>query len=188
MTIQTEVSKQLTASLSDKTAKWLMTSGIISIIIGVFALIGPFVFGLAMTVFMGVILTVFGITNTFHALKTQSQSGFGMSLLFGIISFFTGIFLWLDPMAGLITFGAFITIYFFISGVTRVVMAIEMRAVQGWGWALFSGLITTLLATMLLTQLPLSATWIPGVILGVDLIFFGLWQITFSKQVKKIDN
>lgn len=171
--------------LQSKAPKWLMASGILTIIVGVMALIGPFFFGLAATVFIGATLMFFGIVHTVNAIKNHKQLGFGLSLFSGVVAFFAGAFLWFEPMAGLVTFGAFITIYFFISGIIRMTMSLEFKPTKGWGWIFLNGLITTFLAVFLFTQLPLSALWLPGVILGIDLVFFGLAQIAFSKQVKE---
>ena len=63
-------------------------------------------------------------------------------------------------------------------GILRLVMAIQHRAMQGWGWVFFGGVVTVLLGLMILARWPLDALWVIGLFLAVELIVNG-WSGIF---------
>jgi uncharacterized membrane protein HdeD (DUF308 family) len=57
-------------------------------------------------------------------------------------------------------------------------MAIQHRAMQGWGWALVGGIVTVVLGLIILTRWPLDALWVIGFFLAIELIVNG-WSLVF---------
>jgi len=48
-----------------------------------------------------------------------------------------------------------------------------LPSLLGWGWQLFSGIISVLLGIMLWQDWPLSGLWAIGVLIGIRLLFSG---------------
>lgn len=184
--VQTQVIKE-NASRHGSSWGWIMASGIATTILGVLALVGPVAFGLAATVFFSSLLLISGGVLSFNAIRCRHQPGFGMALFTGVISLLAGAVLWMNPLAGLVTLGGFLTVYFVFSGLFRMIMSFELKPVKGWGWVFFGGLISTVMGGYLFAQLPLSGLWVVGIVLGVDLLFFGSGQIALSMQVKAFE-
>jgi uncharacterized membrane protein HdeD (DUF308 family) len=46
-------------------------------------------------------------------------------------------------------------------------------ALPGWGWQLADGIITLALGVLVLAQWPVSGLWVIGLLIGIDLIFYG---------------
>ena len=56
-------------------------------------------------------------------------------------------------------------------------MALRLRRAQGWGWLLFGGIATVILALLIWMQWPASALWVLGLLVGINLLFTG-WSLT----------
>ena len=52
--------------------------------------------------------------------------------------------------------------------------ALQLKPAKGWSWVLFSGIVGVILAIMLIGQFPTTAVWLPGLLLGIDLLMSGL--------------
>jgi hypothetical protein len=88
-----------------------------------------------------------------------------------------GILLVFYPMAGAQALTLFLAAFLAIDGVVRIGMALRLRPGHGWGWVLFGGIVTLILAAMIWTQWPGSAIWVIGLLVGINLLFTG-WSLT----------
>ena len=91
-----------------------------------------------------------------------------------------------DPAQGLATITLLLIVFFMIEGISKVVFALTIRPFPNWGWVLASGLVGILLALILWANLPVTAVWLVGVLLGINLISVGsaiawlAWQVRQS--------
>ena len=84
-----------------------------------------------------------------------------------------------NPGAALASFTFLLALYLIISGIFETLVSFQVRPVKGWGWALFSGIISVLLGFMIWSQFPLSGVWAIGILIGVRLFFRG-WPLLMS--------
>jgi uncharacterized membrane protein HdeD (DUF308 family) len=106
------------------------------------------------------------------------------TLLLAILTLASGIILLVFPLAGLITLTMFLAAYFIAAGILKVIHALQRRGIPGWGWALVSGLISIALGVLIWSGFPGTALWVLGVIIGIDLIFYG-WALIFLQSTLK---
>jgi uncharacterized membrane protein HdeD (DUF308 family) len=91
-----------------------------------------------------------------------------------------------DPAQGLVTIALLLIVFFMVKGIPKVVFALTIRPSPNWGWVLASGLIGIVLSLILWTNLPVTAVWLVGVLLGINLISVGAaiaylaWQLRQS--------
>ena len=64
-------------------------------------------------------------------------------------------------------------VLFLVGGITRVVFALMIRPMDDWIWMLASGLVAIACALVLFASLPAAATWLLGVLLGIELVAVG---------------
>ena len=64
-------------------------------------------------------------------------------------------------------------VFFMMEGISKVVFALTIRPFPNWGWVLASGLVGILLALILWANLPITAVWLIGFLLGFNLISVG---------------
>jgi uncharacterized membrane protein HdeD (DUF308 family) len=73
--------------------------------------------------------------------------------------------------------------FFDYTGISKVIFSLTMRPFPSWGWVLASGIVTILVAFYLWVSLPVTAVWLLGVLLGIQLICEGAalgylaWQV-----------
>lgn len=153
--------------------KWFTFLGIALIVAGVLSIIFPFAGGLAVEVWVAIALIISGIAQIIHAFSTRPWQGFLLGLVIGLIYLAGGIVLWLDPIRGVVTLTVFLAAVMLVDGVLRIIMAFQLRPMQGWGLMLVGGILGIIVALMIWRQLPISAFWVIGLLLGVNLIVSG---------------
>ena len=72
-----------------------------------------------------------------------------------------------------------------IGGFIRIFNAFMLKPMSGWGWTLFSGLLTLATGAIILAS-PDSPFWVLGLFLGVDILFQGVNYLTFAAAIKQI--
>jgi uncharacterized membrane protein HdeD (DUF308 family) len=75
--------------------------------------------------------------------------------------------------AGLLVLTLLLLVYFVVERISKVIFSLTIRPFPNWGWVLASGVVTILLAFYLWASLPVTAVWLLGVLLGIQLICEG---------------
>ena len=109
---------------------------------------------------------------------TPGWKGFIWELLIGILYLVAGFYLAFFPLAGLLTLTILIAALFLAEGIAEIVMAFQVRPHEGWGWVLLSGIAALAVGVMIGMDLPGSATWALGLLVGINLLFSG-WSYVF---------
>ena len=98
---------------------------------------------------------------------------FWLQLVSVVLSVIVGVLLIRHRGQGLLVLTLLLLVYFMIEGISKVIFALTIRPFPNWGWVLASGIIGILLALYLLASLPVTAIWLLGVLLGIQLICEG---------------
>ena len=166
-------------------AKLAVVSGVILIVAGTFAVMSPLVAGLSITILVGVSLVFGGVGQCFLALKAGAFGRALLTFLVGALMVAAGSFMMTQPVAGLASITLLLVAYLVAAGLGELIMSLQLRPADGWGWMLFNGIITLLLGMMLWRQFPLSGAWAIGVLFGIKMIFSG-WALVFiGRSVKQ---
>jgi len=151
--------------------------GIIVLLMGLFAMGSPFIAGLSLAMVVGFMLIVGGISQLVFAIKARTGI---FTIIPGALTVIVGGYMVSNPGAALATLTLFLAIYLIISGFFEVMMAFQAKPVKGWGWALFSGILSVVLGAMIWSQFPLSGDWAIGILLGIKLFFSGWTLMMFG--------
>jgi uncharacterized membrane protein HdeD (DUF308 family) len=162
----------------------LLATGILMIILGVIAILLPFVATLTMTLFVGILLVVAGVTHIAHSFETHGSKGWLLRLIGGILYALAGIFLLAAPARGMVTLTVVLVVLFLLVGIDKIVLSFHLRRVSQWGWQLLSGLISIAVAIMIWLGLPETAVWAIGLLVGIELIFNGVSMAAFGLAVR----
>jgi uncharacterized membrane protein HdeD (DUF308 family) len=87
---------------------------------------------------------------------------------------------------GLFAITLLLLVYFMVEGISKVIFSLTIRPFPNWGWVLVSGIVGILVALYLWASLPVTAIWLLGVLLGIQLICEGAalgylaWQVRTS--------
>jgi uncharacterized membrane protein HdeD (DUF308 family) len=158
--------------------KWFIAEGLFFIIMGTAAIIVPNVFTLGITLFLGWLLLVCGIIQTVRVISISNMPGSRLWLFSGILQVVIGYFLVADPMEGRITITLLLSLFFAMDGLAKISLAFLMRPLARWGWMIFSGITSLFLAIIVWAGWPENALWVPGLLLGINLVFAG-WSLLY---------
>jgi len=150
-----------------KSAGWLVFLGILVAVFGTLAIGAPFITGLSVTIFVGAMITVTGISQLIHAFSLKYKQGLIFSIILGILSIVAGIFLLIRPLQGLLGLTLIIGIFFVADGIAWIAVAFSRKPEKGWGWHLFSGIASIVLGILIFRNWPLSGVWAIGVLNGL---------------------
>ena len=159
-----------------KTWKALMAIGVLAILVGCVAIAVPALASVGTAIFVGWILMVVGVFLIAGAFAAPSLGTLVLRLLWALLTFAVGLWLVVEPDNGTLTLTLVLGIYFLFMGLTRLAVAISARGQPNAGLLGLSGAAGLLIGILVLAELPSSADWAIGLLVGIDLIFAG-WML-----------
>jgi len=169
-----------------KNAGWLMVLGIVEVVAGVLAIMGPLVAGLAAAVMVGLMFMVGGGARLVGAFKANSFGGGALTFLWGLMLVVTGFHFVTRPGLGLESLTLLVMVVLFADGILRIILSFHMRPVQGWGWMLAGGILSVVFSLMIWGQFPASGLWVVGTLVGISLISNGFTTISVTSAARKV--
>ncbi len=164
------LSERITKELTEHKSKYILQS-VIFIIAGVLAAAFPATTALNVELIVGAILL---LTGTFQLVLTLKSKMHWWSLLSGCASIVIGgIMLW-QPLPVLLAFVTLMAIFMTVEGLLELLLAFQFRPVRHWGWMLFSGVTTLVLAAILWIGFPVFDVLYLGWVIAINLIFYGI--------------
>lgn len=163
---------------------WYLAMGIFLVIAGIAALVSPIATTAVTNVFIGWFLVFGGIVQFFAAIVNRKESSMWMGMLMGVLAFILGLMMVNNPIASLVSITLMMGIFFGIDGIVKTFQSIAKRPPH-WGWMLTSGLISLLLAAMILMNLFASSTIMLGIFAGIYMLFAGIDIIILYSMSKK---
>lgn len=152
----------------------LLFEGIIFTLLGILAVALPGISTLSSELFIGWLLIFAGIVQLFRTIKARHAPGFIGSLLTGILYFIFGLLLILFPIAGIFSLTVLLTIFFIAEGIAKIILGLQLRPFRRWGWFLLNGLLALVIAYIIWSGWPGTAFWVLGLLVGINMIFFGI--------------
>jgi uncharacterized membrane protein HdeD (DUF308 family) len=149
------------------------------------ALTFPFVAATAAMSVLSIVLLVAGVATIIGSFWTGKWGGFLVQLLIGMLYLAAGFVVSDRPLVSLLLVTIYVAVSFMVMGVFRILAALMIRFPQ-WGWTLLNGAVTFLVGLSIYRHLPLSAVWVVGLLVGVELLFSGLNWIMLSMEIRKI--
>ena len=100
-----------------------------------------------------------------------------------------GVLLVRLPLQGVITLAIVLTTLFVIEGIAAIFVALEFRPfLRNWIWTLCGGFISLMLAYLIWAGWPNTATWVIGLYVGINMIFWGTSMIFTAIAARGIGN
>lgn len=152
---------------------WFVLLGMVLALCGAFAVLAPLLSTLATTVIVGTAAAIAGVAQVIQAFRTPAWKGFFLNILLGLIYLAASAAFLLSPFIGAIAITMLLAWLLLITGAGEILLAFRIRPDGGWRWLLFSGLMALVGGMWLLLRLPIAGFFIPGVALGIALLFEG---------------
>jgi uncharacterized membrane protein HdeD (DUF308 family) len=165
---------------------WFLAGGIAYIILGIIAFSYPVASTVGLILALGVMFLVGGAIELIHTVQMRKEIGTGWRLFDSLISLAAGVLLLRYPGGGMIGLAIAMIFYFFMSAAAKTVVAFGTRPLPGSGWAFVSAIASFVLGIYMIAQFPVSAFWVPGLLLGINFVFHGVSMVGFSGSVRKL--
>jgi uncharacterized membrane protein HdeD (DUF308 family) len=146
---------------------------------GLVALVLPFEVGISIAIVISCLIIAAGVFHLVFAVVAGSFGGYLWRTLIGILYMISGIYLLMHPALALASFTIVLGVVFLIEGVLQIVAFFGIRALPGSGWMLFDGVVTVLLAILILAHWPSSAVWALSTIVGINLLISGTTRFMY---------
>ena len=163
----------------------MMTWGIVMLICGIAAIALPLVSGIGVVIIVAWVVLVAGVSHLFLAFHTHSVGGVLWQILLALIYGAAGVFMLMNPVAGLVTLTLVLAVFLLIEAALETALYFQVRGKVNAGWVLFDALVTLVLAILIWSQWPSSSLWFIGTLVGISLIFSGISRITLASAMKK---
>lgn len=180
-----EVFRQAMRETVKRYSLWYLIQGIILVVAGILAIIYPFLSSVAVIMLLGWLLIISGFAQGISLLGARHVPHFWLQLVSVILALLIGFLFLRDPAQGLVTVTLLLIVFFMIEGISKVVFALTIRPFPNWGWLLASGIVGILLSLILWASLPVTALWLVGLLLGIELISVGAALTHLAWQVRK---
>lgn len=168
--------------MSGRTRKTVIITSIVLLLAGIAGIALPQFLSMAIAIFAGWLMIVAGAIAVYiiwHGFRERWVVWLKPFVLIAV-----GLLILLHPIAGTAAFGLMLAIYFLLDGFAGVGAAWEFRPHSGWGWLMFNGVISLLLAAVFIIGWPFTSAWLIGLFIGISLFFDGLSLLMLGLAAK----
>lgn len=171
-----------------KNWKLLLAGGIISVVLGLIAIIIPPLASVGITILVGILLLVGAVGMVAEAISRGTTGHRIWSGILAVLYVIAGVWLLINPVEGTITLTVVLIVFFLVIGLFRLIAGIQGRSggVPNAGWMIVNGILSIAIAVLVLLDLPSSAAWAIGLLVGIQLLFDGMMLITTAMAGKKL--
>jgi uncharacterized membrane protein HdeD (DUF308 family) len=163
---------------------WYLIQGGLMMLAGILALVYPAISSVALVLFIGWLLIFSGVFQGISLIGARHVPHFWLQLISVALFIVVGALFLRNPGEGLITLTLLLIVFFLIEGISKVIFALTIRPFPNWGWVLASGIVGIVLAFYLWASIPVSAVWLLGILLGIELICEGAALTYLAWQVR----
>lgn len=160
--------------------------GIVLLLLGILAVLVPVIATLTVTFAFGWIFLISGLIGLVTTVHARRAPGFWWSLLSAVLGVIVGVLLLVWPITGAISLTLLLAAFFTAEGILSIMYAIEhKREMSGrWGWLLVNGVVDLGLAAIILIAFQTSASWVLGLLIGIDMVLGGTALIAIALEAR----
>jgi uncharacterized membrane protein HdeD (DUF308 family) len=141
---------------------------------GFFSIFAPIITSISVAIFVGWALLIGGVIQFAHVLRREAGWERAWRLLVALITALAGLSILLFPLTGTISLTVVLVVWLFVSGVMQLGAWWQERHVEG-SWTLgLAGLASVILGALIWADLPSSAAWAIGLLVGIEFILYGM--------------
>ena len=173
-----------TATPVRNAGSWSIVWGVLLMIAGVLAIMQPVVAALAFNLLFAWLLVFSGIVEVVYAIHDRGKEGFRLKILLGVFTLLLGIFLLVRPVAGVAGLALMIGAFVLAHGVSAVMLAFHVKPRKGWGWVMFDGILSIVIAFLIASGWPDSSFAFIGILVGITMLWGGVWRIVLGRALR----
>lgn len=162
-----------------------LIQGVVLVAAGILAVIYPVISSVAVITLLGWLLVISGLAQGFSLIGARHVPHFWLQLISVVLAVLIGVLFLRDTAQSLLTVTLLLIVFFMMEGISKVVFALTIRPFPNWGWVLASGAVAIVLSLVLWASLPVTALWLIGLLLGIELISVGAALGSLAWQVRQ---
>ena len=169
--------------LEKRYQKFFIWEGVLLVILGILAILWPNISTLAIEVIVGWLCLVGGVIQAVRYFKMPRGSSSIYSFFIALFYILFGVLILFFPHIGAETLTLLLALLFFAQGIFQILIGLQWK-IPGFKIGMcLSGVIALVLSFLIWSKWPLDSEWVIGLLVGINLIFFGISQIfTISKK------
>jgi len=158
--------------MDERMRRQLIVAGVAMLILGVLGVVLPQLLSFTIAFLLGVLLITAGLVSFYLTWYGYQRSP--ITWFKPVILLIIGALIAFHPGIGAAALGLVLILYFAFSAFAGITLALSFRPLPGWGWMMFSGLVSLVLAIIFIAGWPFQARWLVGLFVGINLIFDGV--------------
>ncbi|MGZ4461375.1 MAG: HdeD family acid-resistance protein [Gaiellaceae bacterium] len=162
----------------------LRVSGVLALLAGALAIAVPAAASVTIAVFIGWMLVFAGVVMLVHAFSIRARRLMAVRLVNAMLALLVGIGILVFPLTGTVTLTFMLAVWFFGSGMLQLAIALWLRGRPGAGLVALDGTVSLLLGVLIAASLPSSGGWAIGLLVGVNLIFWGVRALLAASRLQ----
>lgn len=159
------------------TSKLHAVAGMSIVLMGILALVSPFITGVAASSLSAILLMAGGSVGCVLAFREDKFTHGLLKFGAGALAIVAGVFMFSTPVMSLAALTGILMAFFVVDGCYSLYVAYQLRKETSWGWTVFSGLCSIALAVLLYMDWPFSGLYAIGTLVGVRLIISGMTMV-----------
>ena len=167
--------------------RWIVALGVVYVLAGLIALSSVVLATIAKVLVVGIMMLVAGVSEVINAFQVKSWSKFLLWILLGVLYVVAGVLTLENPFLAAIVLTLVLGATLVASGVTRIVLAFNMKDGAHWTWIVLSGVVTLVLGMTILSGWLISSVYVLGLFLGIDLIIVGASWVRLGLDLQSRD-
>jgi uncharacterized membrane protein HdeD (DUF308 family) len=152
----------------------LVLAGVLAIAAGVVAILVPAVASVGTALFIGWVLLLASVAIAVDAFAAHGLGGKLLRILVAVVTFAAGLYLLVSPLEGTFTLTVMLVLWFVGVGIARMATGIAELGTPGAGYTIAAGAMSLLLGVLIARELPSSADWAIGLLVGIDFFVYGV--------------
>lgn len=158
---------------------YVLAEGIIAMILGVIMLMLPKITSLATAMVLSIVLMIYGLYKFFNSIVIRKQiRHIWLNMILALLIFGVGLYLSINPMFNLLVLTSIIGVYFLLESINTFATTFQTRDfIRYWWGGLIVALLQFVLAIIIIMNLPTSALWTIGLLMGINFLVSGMTMI-----------
>jgi uncharacterized membrane protein HdeD (DUF308 family) len=174
MSTETPSTSPTESASQQRSTRYLVGAGLLLAVLGVVAMLVPLLSGVGLSIALGAVLVVGGLTHFVQAFRVRGWAGSLWQVVLAVLYALAGVSLIANPVLGLATLTLLLVAYLAVAGLVELVIGVKLRPDAQWGWFVASGVVSLVLAGLIWVGFPSTAAWALGLLVGVHLLTTGL--------------
>ena len=166
----------------------LLVIGLIQILLGGVTIMLPHLVAFALFNVIGWVLLLAGIFQLFQllGLNLRAWEQVSSSLVLAVFYCLVGLFIVLYPQATTQLIGTILSLFFFIVGLVKFFMALQLRPALYWQWLFFTGVVGLFISCYLFFLSSDSKAVFLGFLIGIYLVLHGISLMLYSAGLRAL--